>query len=223
MRTEWVMCSAAMLVLGGFSVMFGFGFLPLTGDQGLEEALLVAARTPGRWLASCALIFLGSIALTMGVLAPVSLMRRDRRLAMVAAGFFVTGTVAMCGYVTVLAFLRGLMLRDQLNPTALAEIAQDPDLVVFALAWQGCLLVGLFLIAVGMFRVPATTPRWIPVLLVMFVVGQFVPVDATQLIPLTQWALLAVACVGAARAARVDARSRHIETMLAGPDPDATP
>ena len=104
MRTEWILGSAVMLVVGGVALMLGFGILPLPEDQGLEEALLVAAQSPGRWLASCVLIFIASISLTLGVFALLSLLRRDRRFAVVAVGLFTTGTIGMCGYATVMAF-----------------------------------------------------------------------------------------------------------------------
>lgn len=218
MRTEWITGSAAMLVLGGFALACGFGILPLPQGQGLAEALRVAAESPRQWLASCALIFAAAICLTLGVVAVLALLRRDRRLAVAAVGLFTIGTIGMCGYATVLVFVRGLMLTGQPTP-ALNQILGDAGTVGFALAWQICFLLGLLLIAVGLFR-SEDTPRWVPVLIVVFVVSQFVPLPGLYYyVTLAKWALLAVAFIGVARAASDYAHNRDVEQVLTGGRP----
>lgn len=217
MRTEWILGSAAMLVLSGIALTVGFGILPLPQDEGMEAALLAASRSPERWLASCALIFAASISLTLGSLAVMSLLRRDRRFALMAVGLFVSGAVGMCGYATVLAFIRGLILNDQLAPSALEEIVRDPGTMAFALAWQVCFLLSLCLIAAGLFR-NSGTPRWVPVLLLVFVVSQFVIVPGEWYYETTlmKWIALAVAFGRMARAAAEYAHHRDVEQVLTG-------
>lgn len=218
MRTEWILASAVSLVVGGVALTLGFGVLPLPEGQGMEQAMLVAAQSPGRWLASCLLIFAASIALSLGVFALLSLLRRDRRFAVVAVGLFTTGTIGMCGYATVLAFIRSLILNDQLSPRALDEIAREPGAMAFALAWQACFLLGLCLIALGLLR-NGGVPRWVPVLLFVFVISQFVPLTGGYYATLAKWGLLAVALLRIARAAGEYARSRDVEAVLAGTTP----
>lgn len=215
MRTEWILASAVSLVVGGVALTLGFGILPLPEDQGLEEALFVASQSPGRWLASCALIFIASISLTLGVFALLALLRRDRRFAVVAVGLFTTGTIGMCGYATVMAFLRGLILNDQISAGALEEVVRDPGTIGFALAWQACFVLGLCLIAVGLLR-NGGVPRWVPLLLFVFVVSQFVPLTGGYYATLAKWGLLAVALLRIARAASEYARSRDVEAVLTG-------
>ena len=215
MRTEWILGSAVMLVLGGVALTLGFGILPLPQGEGMEQALLVAAESPGRWLASCALIFVASIALTLGAFALLSLLRRDRRFAVVAVGVFTTGTIGMCGYATVLAFIRGLILNDQITAAALDEVVNEPGTVAFGLAWQMCFLVGLVLIGAGLLR-NGGLPRWVPILLFVFVASQFVPLTGGYYTTLAKWAVLAVALLRIARAAAEYAHSRDVEAVLVG-------
>lgn len=215
MRTEWIIGSAVMLVVGGVALMLGFAILPLPQDEGMERAVLVASQAPGRWLASCALIFGASIALTLGVVALLAMLRRDRRFAVLAVGIFTTGTIGMCGYATVLAFIRGLILNEQITTGALDEVVNEPGTIVFGLAWQVCFLIGLCLIAVGLWR-NGGVPRWVPILMVAFVASQLVPMTGGYYWTLAKWGLLTFALVRVARASSEYAHSRDVEAVLAG-------
>lgn len=209
MRAEWIAGSATSLALGGVTLMSGYAMSPLPQNgESLADTVLVASRTPERWLASSSLMFMAAAGLTVGAFCLLDLLRRDRRYAVVAVVLYMVGTIGLSGYAMALVFLRGLVLDGALVIERLGDAASNPGTRAVLLGWLGCLLLGLTLIALGLFR-NHMVPRWAPVLILMFVASQFVPVGGHG-VTTVQFLVLAVALAGIAVAANAHAQATEV-------------
>lgn len=213
MRTRWILWSATMLMLGSLLLAAGVTVSPVPDHLPLAEATEIGAKSPGRWLLSASLMFVASIVLTLGAVTVLVLLRGRQRLAVVATTLFACGTVGMTGYAALLFFLRGVVVEDLLVPGGMERIEQDGGLAIFSAGWSLCFIGGLTAAAVGMW-LDRSTPRWVPVALIVFVLSQFVPLPGGYAATLIQYGLLAVALVGAGRAAQEYAHKRDVDAVL---------
>ncbi|HET9501624.1 MAG TPA: hypothetical protein VFO98_15325 [Marmoricola sp.] len=201
MRLDWISASAAALIIGSFSLVLGFLLNPLSQEQSIAQSLGDIDMATSQWLASAASLFFASVGMTLGVPALLSLLApRFRRFALVAAGVFTFGTIGMSGYGFIMMFLRALALSDALVGGKVDDALKNAGLASFLGIWLGCFLLGLVLLAVGMLRVDSV-PRWVPVLLLLFVLSQLLPDVGGDIGTVVQFLALAVAMTGAALAA----------------------
>lgn len=216
MRTEYISGSAGALVIGVMSLVLGYALTPLPQDGVLTDALRNLQETSDQWLASSALLFLASIGMTLGTVALLSLLdRRERGLRVIAAAVYAVGTIAMTGYATALIFLRALVLNDLLALEDMSRAGDDAGVVAFITIFLGCFSLGVVLLAIGMLRA-RSVPRWIPILMLLFVASQFVPFDEGKIGTVIQFLVLAVACTGAAVAANDRAHLREADAAQPG-------
>lgn len=209
MRSEWISGSAAMLTLGGLSLVLGFSFNPLPQDRPLAEAAVLAAEQPGMWLMTTFMLFLAAIGLSLGCLAVLFMTRtkHQRRLPAFTVVVFLVGMIGMAGHAMLMAFVRAMVLTDPTLAANLDAIGKDVALQSLLLTWSIGLLGGVFLIGVGVFRA-RSAPRWIPMLMWAFVLSQFINVPG-QAYTTLQFVALAVALTGVAMAANEQCRDRE--------------
>ena len=170
MRNDWVPWSASALVVGAMSLVFGTLLNPQQQGSSPSRTLQVVDQASGRYLAMAVMYFFASLALTLGLPAVLSLFeRRGRRLGLLAVGVFTIGTIGTCGYAMLGVFFRALVVVGALRGGELDAVAQDKGLKVFLFGWIAGFYLGLLLIAVALF-VARTVPRWVPSLLLVFVV-----------------------------------------------------
>lgn len=201
MRTEYVSGSAGALVVGAMSLVLGFTVQPLSQEQTVSGAVLTVDRMSGQWLVCAAALFAASVGLTLGLVSLLTVMGPGNPvLRVVAVAVFAVGTVGMAGYATALVLLRALVLKDLLLVTGLNQITDDLGVRWFIATWLGCFLAGIVLVALG-FWLARSTPRWVPILMVAFVLSQLVPLGDGPLVTAVQFLALAVAFTGAAIAA----------------------
>lgn len=207
MRSEWLGGSAAVLVIGSIALTLAFATTPFPQDQPISVAAATAEQAAGQWMTSAAALFLASVGLTLGLPALLWLMTgRDRWLGPVAVCVFAIGTVGMSGYATALVLLRALLVHDSLAVDRLDALTADAGTEVWAIVWLGCFMLGLVLIAVGLWRA-RTVPRWVPVVLLGFVASQVVPFPGGSTGTVVQFAVLTVGLTGASIAANDAAHS----------------
>jgi hypothetical protein len=171
LRNEYVPLSASALVIGAMALVLGSLLNPTGSGDSAAQTLRIVEEESGRWL-TMAVMFVGaSIALTLGLPAILSLFTdRSRRLGAVAVGVFAVGVIGTCGYAMVLAFFRALVLRGGIGPNALDKVVHDVGFASFLYGWFGSFYLGLLLIAIALLGAK-TTPTWVPVLLLAFVVS----------------------------------------------------
>lgn len=197
MRSEWISGSAAALALGGVCLALGFSLNPLPQDQPLAAAALVAAERPGMWMLSSFMLFVAAVALSLGSAAFLFLThRRGRRLPIFTVIVFLTGMIGMAGHAMLMAFVRAMVLQDRALATHLDAIGEDTALNVLLITWSVGLLLGVFLVGVGLFRA-RSTPRWVPVLMWAFVASQAISIPG-NFYTVLQFCVLAMALTGAA-------------------------
>jgi hypothetical protein len=216
MRQEWVGPSASALIIGVMALVFGFALNPLPQDRPVADSVRSVDELAGTWLASSAALGVASVGLTLGLPALLSLLdRRDRRLGVVAVAVFAVGTVGLCGYALVMIFLRALVLDDLMVVDGIDEVLQEPGVQTFLVAWLGCFMLGIVLLAVGLWRA-RSVPRWVPVLLAVFVLSQALPGIAGDTGTIVQFLVLAVAFTGAAISANTAAHASDVDTGVSG-------
>ena len=166
----------------------------------------------GKWAACAAFMFVGSIGLTLGIVALLDVMDRHYTVLRVLSGvIFATGTIGMTGYAAVLVLLRALVLDDALGVSEVNGINNDAGVLTFISVMLGSFLLGLTLMAFGIWK-GRVAPRWVAVAIWAFVATQFVPVPGNTFTVL-QFAILAVAATGAAVAANDGAYDRGATTL----------
>jgi len=169
MRFDWVPWSASALVIGVMSLVFGSLLNPAPPGASTAETLAVVNQDSGRYLAMAVMFFFASVALTFGLPAILSVFdRKGRKLGLVGVGVFTIGTVGTCGYAMLMVFFRALVVGGAIGPSDLARVVDDTGLKIFLFGWVAGFYGGVLLIAVALF-VARSLPRWVPVLLVVFV------------------------------------------------------
>lgn len=214
MRQEWVAPSASALVIGVMGLVLGFALNPLPQDQTVAESVGGARDFAGTWLASATALGVASVGLVLGLPALLSLVdRRDRRLGVAAASVFAVGAVGLFGYAQVMVFLRALVKEELMVVEGIDQVLQEPGVRVFVGVWLGCFMLGVVLWAVTLWRA-RSVPRWVPVLLLLFVASQALPGIAGDTGTVVQFLVLAVAFTGAAIAANAAAQAAELGTHL---------
>ncbi len=180
MRPEWVPVSAAALVTGVMALVLGQMLNPAGSDTSPAGQMLVAAEYPGRWLAMSILFFGAAALMILGMPAVMTLFqeRRGRGVGMVGVAVFTLGCVGVGGLAALMLMFRALALESlQSERIISSEIEMvsasldDPGLLVTLNVWVYGFLLGVLLIAVGLFRTRGV-PGWVPGLMVAFLAVQ---------------------------------------------------
>ncbi len=170
MRTDWVPMSASALVIGAMSLVFGSVLNPADPGASGAQTLSVVTEESARWLAMAVMYTFASVALTLGLPALLTLFdRRGRATSMVAVAVFSVGAIGTCGYAMLRVFFRALVVTGALRGGEVEAVTRDRGLSLFVTGWVTCFYGGALLIAVALLMA-GTTPRWVPLLLVAFVV-----------------------------------------------------
>jgi hypothetical protein len=99
-----------------------------------------------------------------------------------------------------LVFFRAMVKEGAVKSAAFSHVTEDKGLTFFLAAWVGCFYAGVLLLAVA-FLVARSVPRWVPALLVGFVVMQPIAPHLGRVGMAVQILALAVAFTGIAMAA----------------------
>jgi len=170
MRNDWVPWSASALVIGAMSIVFGSLLNPADPGASSGETLRVVVEAGSRWVAMAVMYTLASLMLTLGLPAILVLFeRRGRRLGLTGLAVFAVGTIGTAGYAMLLVFFRALVVVGAVRGAAFDKVTEDKGLLVFLNGWIAGFYGGLLLLAVALF-VARTVPRWVPALMLAFVV-----------------------------------------------------
>lgn len=180
MRSEWVPVSAAALVTGVMALVLGQMLNPGGSDTSPAGQVLVAAEYPGRWLAMSILYFGGAAMLILGMPAVMTLFsdRRGRGLGITGVTVFTVGCVGVGGLASLMLMFRALALQltvteDGREIELVTASLNDPGLSISLNVWVYGFLLGVLLIALGLFR-SRVVPAWVPWLLIAFLALQLV-------------------------------------------------
>lgn len=170
MRNDWVPWSASALVIGAMSIVFGSLLNPADPGASSGETLRVVVEAGSRWVAMAVMYTLASFMLTLGLPSILVLFeRRGRRLGLTGLAVFAVGTIGTAGYAMLLVFFRALVVVGAVRGAAFDKVTADKGLLAFLDGWIAGFYGGLFLLAVALF-VARTVPRWVPALMLAFVV-----------------------------------------------------
>jgi hypothetical protein len=170
MRNDWVPISASALVIGAMSLVFGSLLNPAEPGASSAETFRVVTDQSARWQGMAVMYALASVALTLGLPAVLAVFdRRGRTLALVGVVVFSVGAIGTCGYAMLMVFFRALVVTGALHGDQLEQVTEDRGLTLFLVGWVASFYGGALLIAVALLTA-RTTPRWVPGLLVVFVV-----------------------------------------------------
>lgn len=170
MRTDWVPLSASALVIGAMALVFGSLLNPNEAGASTAQTLRIVNDDNGRWLAMAVMYFLGSVTITLGLPAVLTLFAgRGRKLGIVGVAVFSVGAIGTCGFAMLLVFFRAVVVTHSISSANLDRATQDRGLSVFMLGWLIAFYGGILLVALALL-VARTTPKWVPGLLVVFVV-----------------------------------------------------
>jgi hypothetical protein len=183
MRTEWLPVSAAALVTGVMALILGQMLNPGGSESSPAAQMMVAAEFPGRWLAMSVLFFGGAAALVLGMPAVMSLFqeRRGRGVGMTGVAVFTVGCGGVGGLAALMLMFRALALETMGEETLITahEITlvtnalEEPGLAISLSVWVYGFMLGVLLIAIGLFRT-RQVPAWVPGLLMGFLAVQVV-------------------------------------------------
>jgi hypothetical protein len=210
MRSDWVPLSASALVVGAMAMVFGSLLNPAEAGASTAETLRVVDEGSARWLAMAIMFFFASVAITLGLPSVLTLFsRRGRKLGLTAVAVFSVGAIGTCGYAMLLVFFRAMVKEGAVNSAAFGHVTEDKGLTFFLQGWIGCFYGGVVLLAVALW-VARTAPRWVPALLVVFVVMLPVAPHLGRVGTAAQILALAVAFTGIAMAAVTGEHSREL-------------
>jgi hypothetical protein len=182
MRSEWLPVSAGALVTGVMALILGQMINPGGSDSSPAAQMLVAAEYPGRWLAMSVLFFGGAAALVLGMPAVMSLFeeRRGRGIGMTGVAVFTVGCVGVGGLSALMLMFRALALQTMSGDVVPSEeislvtaSLDEPGLAISLSVWVYGFMLGVLLIAIGLFRA-RRVPAWVPGLLMGFLAVQVV-------------------------------------------------
>jgi hypothetical protein len=170
MRSDWVPLSASALVIGAMALVFGSLLNPAEAGASSAETLRVVDENSARWLAMAVMYFFASVALMLGLPSVLTLfVRKGRKLGLTALAVFTIGAIGTAGYAMLMVFFRALVVAGAVRGSALDEVTSEKGLAFFLQGWIIGFYGGIFLLAVALF-VAGAVPRWVPALLVVFVV-----------------------------------------------------
>ncbi len=170
MRNDWIPLSASALVIGAMSLVFGSILNPSPAGATARQTLAVVDENSFRWVAMSVMFVLGSFMLTAGLPAVLTLFeRRGRTLGMISVAVFAVGTIGTCGYAMLMVFFRAMVVAGAVRGPALNSVTDDKGLKIFLSGWIFGFYGGVLLLAIA-FLVARTVPRWVPVVLLAFVV-----------------------------------------------------
>ncbi|CAN5596146.1 hypothetical protein BH10ACT10_BH10ACT10_19590 [soil metagenome] len=210
MRNDWVPLSASALVIGAMAMVFGSLLNPSQAGSSTAETLRVVDEDSARWLAMAVMYFFASISLTLGLPSVLTLFtRKGRKLGLTALAVFSIGAIGTCGYAMLLVFFRAMVKEGAVKSAAFGHVTEDKGLTAFLQGWIGCFYGGIVLLAVALL-VAGSVPRWVPALLVAFVVMLPVAPHLGRVGGAVQILALAVAFTGVAMSAVTVEHSREL-------------
>ncbi len=202
MRTDWLPVSASSLVIGAMSLVLGSLLNPVAGSQDAAATLRVVESSGGRWLGMAVMYFIGSVTLSLGMPALLSLFTaRGRRVGLLAVAVFEVGAIGLAGYAMLMVFFRALVREEVLKTgPGLDRVTEDSGLSIFLYGWIVAFYLGVLLMVVALL-VSRKAPRWVPFTFLFFIV--LAPFTSTlgRVAMAVQILALAVAFTGVAVAA----------------------
>ena len=171
MRSDWVPLSASALVIGAMSLVFATLLNPGQSGGSTAETLHVVSEQGSRWLAMSVMFILASVTLVFGMPAVVTLFqhRRGRRLGLAAVAVFTVGAIGTTGVAMLLVFFRAIVVAHAVRGAPLDNVGGDQGLRIFLFGWIAGFYGGVLLLAIALL-VSRSVSRWVPVVLVVFVV-----------------------------------------------------
>jgi hypothetical protein len=170
MRSDWVPLSASALVIGAMLLVLGTVLDPAPPGASAGQTFDALVKAEGRWQASAVMYALASFALFLGLPTLLTRIRRaGRNLGLAAVALFALGVIGTWGYAMLLLVVRAAVLSGVVQRPEMDKMGHDPTLALFLDVWVVAFYGGVLLLAVALL-VGRTTPRWVPVLLVVFVV-----------------------------------------------------
>ena len=213
MRSDWVPLSASALVVGAMCLVLGTLLNPTGADATATETLNAVDQGSARYLAMAVVYVFGSISLTMGLPAVLTLFeRRARRFGLIAVAVLSVGTIGTCGFGMLMAFFRALVVNGSLSVDELNRLASEQGLTIFVYGWVAGFYCGILLLALALLAARATS-RWVPGLLVLFVLVQPASAQLGRVGTALQVMALALAFTGVATKA-VTLQARRPATSL---------
>ena len=213
MRSDWVPLSASALVVGAMCLVLGTLLNPTGADATATETLNAVDQGSARYLAMAVVYVFGSISLTMGLPAVLTLFeRRARRFGLIAVAVLSVGTIGTCGFGMLMAFFRALVVNGSLSVDELNGLASEQGLTIFVYGWVAGFYCGILLLALALLAARATS-RWVPGLLVLFVLVQPASAQLGRVGTALQVMALALAFTGVATKA-VTLQARRPATSL---------
>jgi hypothetical protein len=215
MRSEWIPLSASALVIGVMALVFGQLLNPGSSGDTTNDTLRIVSEEGSRWLAMAVMFTLSSITLVFGMPAVLTLFeRRGRRLGLVAVAVFTVGAIGTCGFAMLLVLFRAMVVVGAVRGGGLEGLSDDKGLAIFLFGWIGTFYGGVLLLAIALFMA-RTVSRWVPVVLLIFVLMFPVVSQLGRVGSAIQVLLLAVAFTGLAMTA-VQRGSQSRERATAG-------
>lgn len=198
MRTRWVPGSAALLATGVVALVCGFSVSPLTQDVSLEQAFRVPSDFGERLVVSVLMLVVAAVGMTAGSVALLHLMPARSRLTRVAITTYAVGSAGLLLFAAGLGYTRSLLdERGVLHVDAIERLREQQALQVVLVVWLIVFMTGLVLVAIGLARNP-DVPRWVPILIGVFVVSQPLPLPGGHACSVAQFVVLALALSQAA-------------------------
>jgi hypothetical protein len=140
--------------------------------------------------------------------------RRGRRVGLTAVAVFTVGAIMTCGFAMLLVLFRAMVVVGAVRGRALDELGKDRGLLIFLYGWIGTFYGGVLLLAIALF-LARTVSRWVPAVLLVFVLMIAVSSHLGRVGSAVQVLLLAVAFTGIAMTA-VQRGSQHREQVGVG-------
>jgi hypothetical protein len=174
---DWLPVSAALLLTGALALCLGVVLLPSSDDA--TDTLNIVQDQGGQWLTVAVILFIASVCLTLGLPTILTLFaRRGRSLGLISAIVLEVGFIGTAGFAMLMVFFRALVVSDALRDNGLNDAASETGLTAFLYVWIAGLYLGELLLGIALLRA-RTTPRWVPVALVLhalsFTVSSFLP------------------------------------------------
>jgi hypothetical protein len=159
--------SAALLLTGALALCLGSFLLP--SSDSAADTLRIVEEQGGQWFAAAAVFFLSAIFLTLGMPAILTLFPgRGWALGVISVIVLSFGFIGTAGFAMLMAFVRSLVIADALRYNGLETASTETGLVVFLYVWIGGLYLGELLLGIALVRA-RTTPRWVPIALILHV------------------------------------------------------